>query len=75
MCPAIALNLFLSRIFCVTSSIKVLPPQYEGPSTHIFHTSSLCTFIIYRKKEIGFVAKFFSKYFFGPKIIPNYMPS
>ena len=66
---------FLSRIFCVNSSVKVLSPQYEGPSSHIFRTSSLCTFIIYRKKEIGFVAKFFSKYFFGPKVIPNYMSS
>ena len=65
----------LSWILCVNSSVKVLSPQYEGPSTHIFRTSSLCTFIIYRKKEIGFVAKFFSKYFFGPKVIPNYMSS
>ena len=65
----------LSRIFCVNSSVKVLSPQYEGPSTHIFRTSWLCTFIIYRKKEIGFVAKFFSKYLFGPKVIPNYISS
>ena len=36
----------LSRIFCVNSSVKVLSPQYEGPSTHTFCTSSLCTFII-----------------------------
>ena len=43
----------LSRIFCVNSSVKVLSPQYEGPSTHIFCTSLLCTFIIYWKKEIG----------------------
>ena len=43
----------LSRIFCVNSSVKVLSPQYEGPSTHIFCTSSLCTFIIYRKKGMG----------------------
>ena len=63
----------LSRIFIVNSSVKVWCPQYEGPSTHRFRTSSLCTFIIYRKKEIGFVAKFFSKYFFGPKVIPNYL--
>ena len=48
----------LSKIFWVNSSVKVLSPQYEGPSTHIFRTSSLCTFIIYRKKEIGVVAKF-----------------
>ena len=73
--PGYCFKLSLSRIFCVNSSIKVLSPQYEGPSTHIFRTSSLCTFIIYRKKEIGFVAKFFSKYFFGPKVIPNYMSS
>ena len=59
----------LTRIFCVNSSVKVLSPQYEGPSTHIFRTSSLCTFIIYRKKEISLVAKFFFKYFFGPKVI------
>ena len=42
----------LSRIFCVNSSVKVLSPQYEGPSTNIFRTSSLFTFIIYRMKEI-----------------------
>ena len=65
----------LSRIFCVNSSVKVLSSRYEVPSTHLFRTSSFCTFIIYRKKEIGFVAKFFSKYFFGPKVIPNYMSS
>ena len=63
----------LSRIFCVNSSLKVLSPQYEGPSTHLFRTSSLCTFIIYRKKEIGFLVKFCLKYFFGPKVIPSYM--
>ena len=55
----------LSRIFCVNSSVKVLPPRYEGPSTNIFSTSLLCTFIIYRMKEIGFVAKYFSKCFWG----------
>ena len=33
----------LSRIFCVNSSVKVLSPQYKGPSTHIFRTSSLFT--------------------------------
>ena len=65
----------LSRVFCVNSSVKVLPPQYESPSTHIFRTSSLSTFIIYREKEIGFLAKYFSKYCFGPKVIPNYMSS
>ena len=42
----------LSRIFCVNSSVKVLPSWYEGPSIHLFHTSSLCTFIIYRMKAI-----------------------
>ena len=42
----------LSRIFCVNSSVKVLPPRYEGLSTHIFRTSLLCTFFIYRMKEI-----------------------
>ena len=25
----------LSRTFCVNNSVEVLPPQYEGPSTHI----------------------------------------
>ena len=52
----------LSRIFGVNSSVKVLSPQYEGSSTHVFFTL-LCTFIIYKKKkEIGrLVAKFFSK--------------
>ena len=43
----------LSRTFCVNSSVEVLIPQYEGPSTNICRTSSLCTSIIYRKKEIG----------------------
>ena len=28
----------LTRIFCVNSSVKVLSPQYEGSSTHIFRT-------------------------------------
>ena len=65
----------LSRISCVNSSVKVFRNSSEGRSTHIFCTSSLCTFIIYRQKEIGFVAKFFSRYFFGPKVIPNYMSS
>ena len=65
----------LFRIFCVNCSIKVFSLRHEGLSTHLFRTSSLCMFIIYRKKEIGFVAKFFSKYFFGPKVIPNYMSS
>ena len=50
-----------SRTFCVNSSVKVLYPQYEDPSTHIFCTSLLRMFIIYRKM------------FFGPKVIPNYM--
>ena len=63
----------LSRIFCVNSSVKVLSSRYQGPSTHPFRTSSFCTFTIYRKKEIGFVAKFFSKYCFGLKVIPSYM--
>ena len=54
----------LSRIFCVNSSVKVLSPQYEGPSTHVLRTLSLCKFIIYRKKEeIGFPAEFFHQNF------------
>ena len=65
----------LSRVFCINSSVKVSFPQYESPSTHIFRTSSLSTVIIYREKEIGFLAKYFSKYCFGPKVIPNYMSS
>ena len=65
----------LSRIFSVNRSVKVLSPQCKGPSTHIFRTSLLWMFIIYRKKEIGFVAKFFARYFFRPKVIPNYMSS
>ena len=52
--PDYCFKLFLSWIFCVNSSIKVLSPQHKGPSTHIFRTSSLCTFIIYRYKEIDF---------------------
>ena len=73
--PDYCLKPSLSRIFCVNSSVKVLPPQYEGPSTHLFRTSSLCTFINFRKKEIGFAAKLFSRYFWGPKVIPDYMYS
>ena len=61
--PAYSFKLSLSRIFCVNSSVKV------------FCTSSFYTFIIYRKKEIVFVVKFFPKYFFGPKLIPNYISS
>ena len=63
----------LPRIFCVNSFVKVLSSQYEGPSTHILGTSLLCMFIIYRKKEIGFIAKFFSRYFFGPMVVLNYV--
>ena len=73
--PEYCFKLSLSRMACVNSSVKVLSSQYEGPPTHIFHTPLLCTFIIYRKKKIGFVAKFFSKYLFGSKLIPNYMSS
>ena len=54
----------LSRILCVNSFVYEV---YEGPYTHLFLISSLYTFIIYRKKEIGFVGKFFSKYFFGQR--------
>ena len=32
----------LFRIFCVNSTVKVLSPLYEGPSTHLFRISSLC---------------------------------
>ena len=73
--PNYCFKSFFSRIFCVNSSVKVLSPQYEAPyrTTHIFRTSSLCMFIIYRKTEIGFLAKFFFKYVFGTKVIPNYM--
>ena len=65
----------LPSIFYVNSSVKVLSPGYQVPSTHLFCSSLLCMFIIYRKKEISFVAKFFSKYFFEPKVIPNCMSS
>ena len=44
--PDYSFKLSLSWTFCVNSSIKVLSPQYEGPATRIFRTSSLCTFII-----------------------------
>ena len=67
--PDYCFKLSLYWILCVNSSVKVLSSQYEGSSTHIFHTSPLCTFIIYKKKEIGFVVKIFSKYYFGPKVI------
>ena len=73
MRPLNFLNLFYLDSFCVNSSVKVLSPQYEGPLNHMFCTSLLCTFIIYRKKEVGFVAKSFSRYFFGPKVIPKYI--
>ena len=63
--PGYCLRPSLSRIFCVNRSVKVLSPRYEGSSTHLCHTSSLCMFIIYRKKELGFVVQFFSKYFLG----------
>ena len=69
MCPTIVLSLLYSESL-VNSSVKVFSLQYGGPSTHIFRTSSLCMFIIYRKKEIGLL-----KIFFGPKVIPNYMSS
>ena len=57
------------RIFCVNSFLKVLPSQYKGPSTQIFRTSLLYTFIVYRKKEMGFLAKFFSKYFLWANVL------
>ena len=44
--PDYCFNPSLSRIFCVNSLVKVLSPRYEGPSTDLFRTSSLCTFII-----------------------------
>ena len=51
MCPTIVLKLLYLEYF--DSSVKVLSPQYGDLSTHIFRTSSLWTFINYRKKEIG----------------------
>ena len=48
----------LFGIFSVNSSEKVLFPQYEGPSTHIFRTSFFCMFIIYSKREIGLQLNF-----------------
>ena len=48
----------LFRIFCVNSSVKVLSPQYEGPSTDIFCTSLHRTFIIYRQKRNRCLYKF-----------------
>ena len=69
--PSYCFNPSLSRIFCVNSSIKVFSPLYKGPSTHVFRTSLFCTFIIQRKKEIGFVAKLFSKLFFWAKGKPE----
>ena len=48
--PDYCLKLSLSWMVCVSSSIKVLSRQYEGPLTYIFYTPSLSTFIIYRKK-------------------------
>ena len=61
----------LFRIFCVSGLLIVLPFRYKGPSTHIFGTSSLYTLIIYRKKEMSFLAKFFSKYFLWAKGDPE----
>ena len=55
----------LSRIFSINNSVKVLSPlspQYEGPSTYLFRSSSLWTFIIYRNNQIGLVAKLFLKW-------------
>ena len=71
--PNYCFKLSLSRIVCVNTSVKVLSSPYEGASTHLFRAPSLCTFSIYRKKGIGSVAKFFFKYIFGPKLIPNYV--
>ena len=51
--PAYCFKPSLSRMFCVNNSVKVLSPQYECPSTHIFRKSSFCTFVIYRMKEVG----------------------
>ena len=65
--PSHCFKLSLSDYFVINSSVKVFSPPYEGPSTQILRTSSLCTFIIYRKKGISFVAKFFSKYFLGQR--------
>ena len=63
--PDYCLKSSSSRIFCMNSFVKVLPSRYEGSLTHLFRTSLFFTFISYRKKEIGFLAKFFSKYFSG----------
>ena len=75
--PDICFKPSLFRIFCVNSSLKLLCPRNEGPSTHIFCTSSLCTFIICRKKEIGSRKEinYFPNIFFRSKVIPNYMSS
>ena len=69
-------NILCSLNMVVNSSVKVLSPQYEGPYQPIYfaHHRFACSLFIERKKLI-FVAKFFSKIFFGPKVIPNYMSS
>ena len=43
----------LSRIFCVNSSVKVLSPQYEGPSTIYFAHHCFARSLFTEKKEIG----------------------
>ena len=57
----------LCRIICVYSSVKVSSPRYGGPSIHLFRTPSPYMFIIYRKKESGFEAKFCSQYLLGQR--------
>ena len=52
--PGYCFKSSLFRIFSANSSVKVLCPPCKDPSNHLLSTSSLCTFIIYRKKEIVF---------------------
>ena len=42
----------LSRIFCVSSSVKVLSPLYEGPSTHLFRISSKLTLLNINSRRV-----------------------
>ena len=51
----------LSRIFCVSSSVKVLSPQYEGPSTHISYI--IAFHVHYLQKERNYLRNLRSQNF------------
>ena len=65
---------FIQNLLCkqlrksIVTSIRI---SFDPYISHI-----IAMHVHYLQKERnGFVAKFFSKYFFGPKVIPNYISS